>query len=277
MDPKPLWIKIISDNGDHYYNSELMTIISYWYDWYNIKVRRWIFLEPGKAKTTVDSHYAMIMHAIKRYVKIGYDLTEGKNIETAFQDLSRTSSITGQFAGYIRVRFLSHIGKWIDFSPMQIANLCGTIHRPSPIVSEPTESHTLWIMPIPNLELPMNEVANKINEKINKSSKLLLLLLVKILNNEFYSFDQEFSHNKGWTLKENLKLNNKITDCYSSESMHACLEELIAEGELILEKIPILKTIKVLKIKKWFSELFSPEWEEKRFSELFDPECKGKQ
>jgi hypothetical protein len=60
MDPKPLWVKIISDNGGHYHNSELMTIISHWYDWYNIEVREWIFLEPGEAKTTVDSHHATV-------------------------------------------------------------------------------------------------------------------------------------------------------------------------------------------------------------------------
>ncbi|UZO02042.1 uncharacterized protein OCT59_020540 [Rhizophagus irregularis] len=62
-----------------------------WYDWYNIEVRGWIFLEPGEAKTTVDSHHATIAHAIKRYIRVGCDLTEGENIETALQDLSGTS------------------------------------------------------------------------------------------------------------------------------------------------------------------------------------------
>ena len=28
LDPKPRWIKIFSDNGGHYHNSELMTIIN---------------------------------------------------------------------------------------------------------------------------------------------------------------------------------------------------------------------------------------------------------
>ncbi|CAB4406085.1 unnamed protein product [Rhizophagus irregularis] len=91
INPKPLWIKIISDNGGHYYNLELMAIISHWYNWYNVEVRRWIFLEPGEAKTIVDSHHATIAHAIKRYVRIGCDLTEGENIEMALQDLSGIS------------------------------------------------------------------------------------------------------------------------------------------------------------------------------------------
>src|SRR5438477_8059856 len=57
--------------------------------------------------------------------------------------------VTGQFAGYIRARSLPNIGEWIDFSPAQIANLCGTIYRPSPTVSDPTKSNIPWIMPIP--------------------------------------------------------------------------------------------------------------------------------
>ena len=57
--------------------------------------------------------------------------------------------VTGQFAGYIRARSLPHIGMWTDFSPAQIANFCNTIHRPSPIVSEPTKPDSPWIMPTP--------------------------------------------------------------------------------------------------------------------------------
>ena len=69
-------------------------------------------------------------------------------------------------------------------------------------------------------------------------------------------------------MKENLKLGNKgggkritkkvvqylqsfflagnlrAADRYSPESMHACLEELAAEGELTLEEVPTVKTIK---------------------------------
>ena len=85
-------------------------------------------------------------------------------------------------------------------------------------------------------------------------------------NNE--SVDQDFPFNKGWALKENLKLGNKgggkriskrvvqylqgfflagnlrAVDRYSPENMHTCLEELAAEGELTLEEIPTVKTIK---------------------------------
>ncbi|GBB85198.1 hypothetical protein RclHR1_11760002 [Rhizophagus clarus] len=46
LNPKPKWIKIFSDNGNHYHNSELMTI---------------------EAKSSVDSHHVQIVHSIKRY------------------------------------------------------------------------------------------------------------------------------------------------------------------------------------------------------------------
>ena len=60
LDSKPKWIKIFSDNGGHYHNSELMSIVSNWNQWYNIDVRGWYFLEPGDAKTSVDSHHAQV-------------------------------------------------------------------------------------------------------------------------------------------------------------------------------------------------------------------------
>lgn len=62
MEKKPSWIEILSDNGAHYHNKELMMVISQWSKWYNIEVRSWIFLEPGEAKTTVDSHHAQVAY-----------------------------------------------------------------------------------------------------------------------------------------------------------------------------------------------------------------------
>ncbi|PKY46083.1 hypothetical protein RhiirA4_420363 [Rhizophagus irregularis] len=58
IEKKPKWINVISDNGPHYHNSELMSIVAHWYDWYQIQVRSWLFLEPGEAKTIIDSHHA---------------------------------------------------------------------------------------------------------------------------------------------------------------------------------------------------------------------------
>ncbi|RHZ90012.1 hypothetical protein Glove_9g308 [Diversispora epigaea] len=91
IEKKPKWIRIISDNGPHYHNSELMAIISHWHDWYNIEIKSWLFLEPGEAKTTVDSHHAAITHAIKRYLRIGCNLSCGDDIVQAVKGLSGTS------------------------------------------------------------------------------------------------------------------------------------------------------------------------------------------
>ncbi|CAG8651180.1 8305_t:CDS:2, partial [Diversispora eburnea] len=90
--------------------------------------------------------------------------------------------------------------------------------------------------------------------------------------------DQEFPLNKGWALKENLKLGNKgggksiskkvvqylqgyfltgnlrAVDCYLPENMHTCLEELVAKGEIALEEIPTVKAIKGANFKKEVSE-----------------------
>lgn len=67
---KPSWIKVLSDNGAHYHCSELMTTISNWKEWYNVEVRQWIFLEPGEAKTTIDSHHAQACIIFFLFLKI---------------------------------------------------------------------------------------------------------------------------------------------------------------------------------------------------------------
>lgn len=60
MEKKPSWIEVLSDNGAHYHNKELMIMISQWSKWYDIEIKSWTFLEPGEAKTAVDSHHAQV-------------------------------------------------------------------------------------------------------------------------------------------------------------------------------------------------------------------------
>ncbi|PKC03627.1 hypothetical protein RhiirA5_380025 [Rhizophagus irregularis] len=141
----------------------------------------------GKDKKVRGKGDEKITHVIKRYVRIGCDLTEGENIEMALQDLSGTS--------------VSHIE-------------------------------------------PNRDIETLVDQEN--------------LDQENSSLEQEFSLKKGWALKENLKLGNKggvftrlflaenlrATDCYSPENMYTCLEELAAKGELTLEEIPTVKTIK---------------------------------
>lgn len=94
LEPKPKWVKILLDNGGHYHCAELMSMITNWNSWYGIEVRSWTFLEAGEAKTTVDSHHAQIAHAIKRYVRLGYSINEGEDIETAIKDIRGTTVTT---------------------------------------------------------------------------------------------------------------------------------------------------------------------------------------
>ena len=63
LDPKPKWIKIFSDNGSYYHNSELMTIVANWNQWYRINVREWHFFKPRKAKSSVDSYHAQVSYS----------------------------------------------------------------------------------------------------------------------------------------------------------------------------------------------------------------------
>ncbi|CAB4444025.1 unnamed protein product [Rhizophagus irregularis] len=66
-------------------------ILGHWLDWYQINVKKWVFLEAGEAKTTIDSHHAQITHAIKRQVRLGLDIMEGVDIETAIREIQGTS------------------------------------------------------------------------------------------------------------------------------------------------------------------------------------------
>ena len=40
LETKPQWISVLSDNGPHYHNADLMMILGYWYDWYQMHVRK---------------------------------------------------------------------------------------------------------------------------------------------------------------------------------------------------------------------------------------------
>ncbi|RHZ50567.1 hypothetical protein Glove_495g38 [Diversispora epigaea] len=53
--------------------------------------KSWLFLEPGEAKTIIDSHHAAITHTIKRYLRIGYDISSGEDIVQAAKGLLGTS------------------------------------------------------------------------------------------------------------------------------------------------------------------------------------------
>ncbi|RGB21415.1 hypothetical protein C1646_778087 [Rhizophagus diaphanus] len=147
-----------------------------------------------------------IVHAIKRYVRVGCDLVNGTNIETALQDLSGTSvayiepnrdqlsgqiafewnwPVTGQFAGYIQARPLPNIGTWTEFSPAQVASFCGASYRLSPTISDPTIPKSSWVMPIPDEKKGSIRIIVLIKDNYNKEKnvkcKTLYYLIIKLI------------------------------------------------------------------------------------------------
>ncbi|RHZ86975.1 hypothetical protein Glove_41g97 [Diversispora epigaea] len=181
LNPKPESIIVMSDNGGHYHNADLMMIMSFWPEWYNIEVKKWIFLEAGEAKTSIDSHHAQISHAINRYVRLGFDIQTGQDIENAIKGIRGTSvahlqpnrdrgtgnnilpgnsnwfewqwQTTGDLDGCILARAVPNIGDWIIFTPAQLKKLQNReIETPKPLSSNHTIPSTSWEVPIPNSE-----------------------------------------------------------------------------------------------------------------------------
>ncbi|RIA86279.1 hypothetical protein C1645_878769 [Glomus cerebriforme] len=137
LDLKPKCIKIFSDNGNHYHNLELMTIVANWNQWYGIDVHRWHFFKPGE-----------IAHSIKRYVRVRYNLDNGEKIEDAIKNLGRTSVAHLELKqNHVPVKTISGItklsyfewpieGEWSCYSPTDISKLIDeSLHKPTPDTS----------------------------------------------------------------------------------------------------------------------------------------------
>ncbi|RHZ85699.1 hypothetical protein Glove_62g33 [Diversispora epigaea] len=258
LEKKPKWICVISDN------------------------------EPGEAKTTIDSHHAAIFHAIKRYIRIGYDIATGEDIVTAGKNLAEThfanlqpnrdqseeeqNNNTGELfenlkknttkkatiktikgisnlfywewpinndkEGYICARTLPNIGKFTNFSPSHIANLCnGNIARPQPTISTHTTPNTKWKMSIET----MSDLESKENIINNKEKQSII------------SIDTDFPLNKeGFFINENMNTKDKL----DAQGMQNELLRFVESGEISKEDIP-----KVSTIQNWIAT-FSHAWKE---------------
>ncbi|RHZ82305.1 hypothetical protein Glove_109g252 [Diversispora epigaea] len=237
INPRPHWIKIISDNGGHYHNSELMAIISHWYDWSGIEVRGWIFLEPGEAKTTVDSHHATIAHAIKRYVRIGCELTSGKDIEKAIEKLSGTSvaqiepnrdknndddNIEEQCNSNKKTKTIPGISKWFAWDWPINGNFEGYIRaRSLPNIGNwkefsPAEINTFCgktNRPNPEFTTPTQSKIPWLSSLPMKKDSIQSNEMYNLLQNkntqDQMTIDTVFPLKLGWALKENQKMGNK--------------------------------------------------------------------
>ncbi|CAB4481821.1 unnamed protein product [Rhizophagus irregularis] len=213
LEKKPKYITIISDNGGHYHNTELMIILSHWKEWYDVCINKWIFLEAGEAKSTIDSHHAQITHAIKRYVKLGYKIASGEDIEMAIKGLSGTHVANlqpnrEQEAGYIYARPLPKFGELNKFSPNKIQKIVKNriIVKPDPIISEHSNPQKSWNIPkidhqdtdtIESLENQMNELKITDVDSINETE----------IDLERKSWEIFIS---GWALQQNQKTREPV-------------------------------------------------------------------
>ncbi|RHZ71753.1 hypothetical protein Glove_253g31 [Diversispora epigaea] len=227
MFKKPKWITLILDNGPHYHNSEMMLILAHWKDWYDI--------EAGEAKTAIDSHHAQIAHAIKRYVRVEFEIKEGIDIENAIKDLYGTSigelnpnrekndkkikslvgifnmnewkwPIDGPFAGSILARSLPNIGDFTNYSFTQIQKLSKSeIIKPSLTFTTPSVPKYLWTIPMPNLS---NTNSKRI--RIHTPNENLEQISNRIIDEKSnITVDAEFQLAPRWVLKANQKFGRR--------------------------------------------------------------------
>ncbi|GBB91444.1 hypothetical protein RclHR1_18760002 [Rhizophagus clarus] len=207
MPNKPKWIIIISDNGPHYHNTEMMIILSHWKDWYNVEIKKWIFLEAEEAKTTIDSHHVQvrIAHAIKCYVRLGFDVTKGEDIENAGKDLHGTS--------------ISQMNPNHEKNKEQSSTT--TIEKPNPQISIPSIPQSSWSVPI------ISSTENNLRHM--KISEIKELLLAKNI-----AFDPNSNKSTLISLLEKQLIVKMTTDE---------LNDMANKGELEFKIIPRLETI----------------------------------
>ncbi|RHZ80587.1 hypothetical protein Glove_134g146 [Diversispora epigaea] len=260
--------------------AELMAMIANWNSWYGIEVRGWIFLEAGEAKTTIDSHHAQIAHSIKRYVRLGNDISEGEDIVNAIKDIRETS-----VANIQPNRNQREIKKLkIDGGTEQ--------SRPNPIVSTYTNPTSEWIISLPsnssnpnrlsvmNLKKELdqrNVIYNNKENRFDLVTKLQTNIQKEIINNidetkirhELYeqiykdkAITSEIQKGKkkqekrktneirsnyfcsGWALKENQKYGKKGGGKHMTKAVKELLKIFFHTGdENKTDEIPQLKTI----------------------------------
>ncbi|RHZ82295.1 hypothetical protein Glove_109g253 [Diversispora epigaea] len=249
INPKPKWVTIMSDNEMHYHCTELMLIIGKWKEWYNIIPRKWVFLEAGEAKTAINSHHAQISQAIKRYVKLGYDINAGDNIESAIKNIAdkeKLGTITGisnyqewtwptneENSGYIFARALPEIGEWKIWSSEKIKKIIKKrrIEKPNPTYSQHSNPILTDITNITSQEIVQEIV-------YEPSVKRMTMEVKKLLEIMFHS----------GTANPRQKFN--------AQQMH---EELLRCAKI--SKIEKNKIPKVTTISNWIT-VFSRKWKE---------------
>ncbi|GBC00587.1 hypothetical protein RclHR1_03900004 [Rhizophagus clarus] len=224
----------------------------------------------GEAKTAIDSHHAQITHAINHYVRLGFDIQTGKDIENAIKNIRGTSvaqlvpnrdrgsgsntlpgnsnwfewqwPTSGDYAGCILARSIPNFGPWTTFTPTQLEKLQKReIAKPNPDISTPTISHSNWEVPLPNSErIDIKEVyplksgwALKENQKFGKkgAGKRMTSQVRALL--------------EGYFMAGNADKSNR----YTAQDMKNELDKCAQEGEIDKDNVP-----KVTTIQNWISK-----------------------
>ncbi|CAB5139640.1 unnamed protein product [Rhizophagus irregularis] len=252
-------------------------------EWYQIEVRDWQFLEPGEAKTTIDSHHAAVKDIVEAAKHLAgtslanlepnrsqfepedekiYNISKKEqNSKPNVKTIKGISNlfywkwpISGEMTGYVCARSLPHFGPWNNFSPAAIAKLCTKpIIRPYPKISEQTEPELTWTIPL--LDTP--SIPEFMDNNNNGDGEL----------EDVSSVDMNFQFPMGWALKSNQKVGGKgkgkrmtkqvkellksfflngnlnQKDKMSAKDMYNELLTFVESGELKAEDIPKITTI----------------------------------
>ncbi|GES80418.1 hypothetical protein GLOIN_2v1483553 [Rhizophagus clarus] len=149
--------------------------------------------KPKYVTIISDNEAGEITHVIKYYVKLGYKIASGEDIEMAIKGLSGThianlqpnreqETITeiqnwneftwvynDEETGYIHTRPLPRFGELNKFSPSKIQKIVKNriIIKPNPIISEHSNSQKPWNISRINHQDAIKNLENQMNELVN--------------------------------------------------------------------------------------------------------------
>ncbi|CAJ0890749.1 7902_t:CDS:2, partial [Entrophospora sp. SA101] len=209
-----------------------------------------------------------IAHAIKRYIRIGFDLNSGADIENSSKGVrgTRIANLQPNRMEHVNVKTLSGVSNWFNWRWPKDGDLAGyiqvrelpyiaSIQKPTPTNTPHSIPKTIWTMP--QLRNPQNYSLYKIC--FYKS--YLIQLLAQPL-------ELTFELSKGWALKGNQKYGQKgggnrmsiqITSLlesfflageanktrkYTAETMLGKLNGMVEEDEIDKNEVPKLQTIR---------------------------------
>ncbi|CAB4375625.1 unnamed protein product [Rhizophagus irregularis] len=216
------------------------------------ELRRYICRQYSK-EMEVTSNGIAISQAIKRYVKFGYDVNGGNDIEFAIKDIAgahianlnpncdndkaKLGTITGisnlqewtwptdeEKVGYIYAHALPGIGEWKEWSPEKIEKIVKKriIEKPNLTFTPHTQSTKQWTMSVSN---------NKEDQTWDELNPVLVdLTNLENVNNRTTETKSQLIFTSGWTLKEKEKTRQRDPIKRMSPQVKHFLESMFHTG-----------------------------------------------